>query len=61
MTDFLVALGLMLALEGLMLAAFPNTWRRAVQALLEAPETPLRIAGLVVGAVGVLVVFLIRS
>ncbi|MGR7997457.1 MULTISPECIES: DUF2065 domain-containing protein [unclassified Xanthobacter] len=60
MTDFLAALGLMLALEGLSLAAFPNAWRRAVEAVLHAPETPMRVAGLAVGALGVVLVFVVR-
>lgn len=60
MTDLIAALGLMLAIEGLCLAAFPAAWRRAVRAVLHAPETPMRLAGLLVGAIGVLVVFLAR-
>ncbi|MFG1296821.1 MULTISPECIES: DUF2065 domain-containing protein [Xanthobacter] len=61
MTDLLAALGLMLAIEGLCLAAFPHAWRRAMLAVLHAPEGPMRIAGLAVGAAGVLVVFLVRT
>ncbi|MFG1481111.1 DUF2065 domain-containing protein [Xanthobacter sp. V4C-4] len=61
MTDLIAALGLMLAIEGLCLAAFPSVWRRAMEAVLHAPEMPMRIAGLVVGALGVLLVFLVRS
>lgn len=61
MMDFLAALGLMLAFEGLVLAAFPGAWRRAVEAVLAAPETTVRITGLVVGAVGVFIVYLVRT
>lgn len=61
MTDLLAALGLMLAIEGLCLAAFPEIWRRAMRAVLEAPETPMRLAGLAVGALGVLLIYAIRS
>lgn len=61
MTDFLAALGLMLAMEGLVLAAFPSAWRRAVTALLEAPETTLRFVGLALGALGVFLVYLVRA
>ncbi len=59
-SDFVAALGLMLAFEGLCLAAFPAVWRRALRMMLRAPETPMRIAGLVAGAIGVLLVFLVR-
>ncbi|MFG1344841.1 DUF2065 domain-containing protein [Xanthobacter autotrophicus DSM 431] len=61
MKDLFAALGLMLAIEGLCLAAFPGAWRRAMRAVLHAPETPMRLAGLGVGALGVLLVFLVRT
>ncbi|TCT02486.1 DUF2065 domain-containing protein [Aquabacter spiritensis] len=61
MRDLLAAIGLVLVLEGLVLAAFPGAWRSAVKAVLKAPETPLRISGLLVGAVGVIVVWLVRG
>lgn len=60
MSQLLAALGLMLAIEGLLLAAFPGVWRRAMEAILHAPEMPMRITGLVVGALGVLVIWLTR-
>lgn len=60
MRDLLAAVGLVLVIEGLVLAAFPAAWRNAVKAVLKAPETPLRISGLLVGAVGVIVVWLVR-
>ncbi|MBB6309029.1 DUF2065 domain-containing protein [Xanthobacter tagetidis] len=60
MTDFLAALGLVLAFEGLVIAAFPGAWRRAMEAVLAAPEGPMRLIGLVVGALGVLIVYVVR-
>jgi len=61
LADLLAAIGLMLAIEGLCLAAFPAAWRKAIRMVLHAPETPMRLAGLAVGALGVLLVFLVRS
>jgi len=61
MKDLFAALGLMLAIEGLCLAAFPAAWRKAMRAVLHAPETPMRLTGLGVGALGVLLVFLVRG
>ncbi len=60
MRDLLAALGLVLVIEGLSLAAFPAAWRRAMKAALKAPEQPMRIAGLLVGVAGVIVVWLVR-
>lgn len=61
MRDLLAAVGLVLVIEGLVLAAFPGAWRNAIKAVLKAPETPLRVSGLIVGAVGVIVVWLVRG
>jgi len=61
MSDFLVALGLVLALEGLLFAAAPGTAKRAMASVLETPESTLRTIGLVSAAVGVLVVWLVRG
>ncbi|OYY28900.1 MAG: hypothetical protein B7Y12_23240 [Rhizobiales bacterium 24-66-13] len=52
---------MVLVIEGLCLAAFPAAWRSAIKAVLQAPETPVRIAGLVAGAVGVVLVWLVRG
>ncbi|GLK82233.1 MULTISPECIES: DUF2065 domain-containing protein [Ancylobacter] len=61
MSDLIVALGLVLVIEGLMLAAAPGAMRRAMEAMEKLPDVPLRIAGLVGALVGLLVVWLIRG
>jgi uncharacterized protein YjeT (DUF2065 family) len=61
MSDFLVALGLVLALEGLVFAAAPGAAKRAMANVLETPESTLRTIGLVSAVVGVLVVWLVRG
>jgi uncharacterized protein YjeT (DUF2065 family) len=61
MSDFLVALGLVFVIEGLIFAAFPATTKRAMQAVLEAPDTSLRIIGIGSAVVGILLIWLIRS
>ena len=60
MTDFLAALGLVLAIEGILLAAFPLATKRAMAAALETPDGRLRIAGLVSALIGVVIVWLVR-
>lgn len=61
MNDLLVAVGLVLALEGALYALFPDFMRRvAAQALEMAPET-LRTGGLISVALGVLIVWLVRT
>lgn len=61
MTDFLAALGLFFALEGIFLAAFPAGAKRTMATVLEMPETPLRIAGIVSAVVGIVIVWLVRG
>jgi hypothetical protein len=61
MSDFLVALGLVLALEGLLFAAVPGAAKRAIASVLETPDPTLRIVGLVSAVFGVLVVWMVRG
>jgi uncharacterized protein len=59
MSDFLAALGLVLAIEGILFASFPLSAKRAIAAALEMPDGHLRI--LVSALIGVLIVFLVRG
>ncbi len=61
MLDFLAALGLVFAIEGLFLAAFPGGAKRTMTAVLEIPDGALRIAGIVSALAGVLIVWLVRG
>ena len=57
MTDFIVALGLVLAIEGLIFAAFPGAAKRLAANALESPDMSLRIAGVVSAVLGVVLVW----
>ncbi|MGA2893649.1 MAG: DUF2065 domain-containing protein [Xanthobacteraceae bacterium] len=61
MTDFLVAIGLFFAIEGILLAAFPGGAKRTMAIVLEMADGPLRIAGIVSALVGVVIVWLVRG
>jgi uncharacterized protein len=61
MYDFLVALGLVFVIEGLIFAAFPEKAKRAVTAVLETPDAVLRAIGLASALLGLLLVWLIRG
>jgi uncharacterized protein YjeT (DUF2065 family) len=61
MSDFLAALGLFFAIEGIFLAAFPVSAKRAMATVLEMGDGPLRIAGIVSALVGVLIVYFVRG
>ena len=60
MSDFLAALGLFFAIEGILFAAFPVGTKRAIAVALEMPDSRLRIAGIVSALVGVVIVWLVR-
>ena len=59
-TDVGTALGLMLVIEGLLYALFPDFMRRAITQMLTLAPSQLRGAALVSVALGVTVVWLAR-
>ena len=60
MSDLVVAIGLIFAIEGIIFAAFPLRAKRAMAATLDIPDTRLRIAGLAAAIIGVAIVWLVR-
>ncbi|MEQ8747739.1 DUF2065 domain-containing protein [Pyruvatibacter sp.] len=61
MTDLLVAIGLVLVIEGLAYAAFPNAIRRMLAMVEQTPDASLRMGGLVAAVTGLVIVWLVRS
>ncbi len=61
MSDFLVAVGLVLVIEGLIFAAFPQAAKRLATQALATPDGSLRTAGVVAAILGVLLVWLMRG
>ena len=61
MSDFLVALGLVFVIEGLVFAAFPGSAKRAMSTVLETADAPLRFIGVACAILGVILVWFIRG
>ena len=61
MTDLLAALGLAIAIEGLVYAVFPDAMKTFMARVQAQPASHLRRAGLVAAVVGVFVVWLARG
>lgn len=61
MQDLLVGLGLVLVIEGLIYALFPDSIRRVAEMAQQIPDSTLRIGGVCALALGVLVVWLVRG
>ena len=61
MRDFITAIGLVFAIEGLLLAAFPAAMRKAMADAAGSDDRFLRRIGLISAVVGVVIVFLLRG
>jgi uncharacterized protein len=61
MSDFLVALGLVFVIEGLIFAASPGAAKNAMAHVMETADGPLRVVGIVSAVVGVILVWLVRG
>lgn len=61
MTELFSALGLVLAIEGALYAAFPGVMRRALASIGTQPDLVLRSTGLLALVMGVVVVWLVRG
>jgi uncharacterized protein YjeT (DUF2065 family) len=61
MSDFLVALGLLFAIEGLTFAAFPQAAKRAMANVMETPDTTLRFIGILSALLGVVLIWVMRG
>src|SRR6185436_14624653 len=59
-TDFLIGVGILFVLEGLMFAASPAWMRRAMKSALATPDNVLRIVGIVSAVVGLVLIWFVR-
>ena len=60
-SDLATALGLVLVIEGLLLALMPDVLKRLVAEILAQPARTLRVGGLVSAMIGLAVVWLVRG
>jgi uncharacterized protein YjeT (DUF2065 family) len=61
MSDLVVALGLVLVIEGLLWSLWPDLGRKLLEVTAAAPESSLRMAGALAVAAGVVLVWLVRG
>jgi uncharacterized protein len=60
-SDLIVALGLALAIEGILFAAFPDAVKRAMQDAAQTPSDRMRIVGIGSAVIGVVIVWVVRG
>jgi len=61
MADFIVALGLVFVIEGLIFAVSPASAKNAMAHVLGTADGPLRVVGIVSAVVGVILVWFVRG
>jgi hypothetical protein len=61
MTDFIIAFGLLLVIEGCLYALFPNGMKRVIVAVIDVSPEILRITGLIAALLGLGLVWIIRG
>ncbi|MES0882462.1 DUF2065 domain-containing protein [Roseibium sp. SCP14] len=61
MNDLVTALGLVLVFEGVLYALVPGGMKSIMRSALETPDQTLRTTGLVVAAIGLILVWIIRG
>jgi hypothetical protein len=58
--DFLIGVGILFVLEGLLFAASPAWMRRAMKSALATPDNILRIVGIGSAVAGLILIWLVR-
>lgn len=61
MADFIVALGLVFVIEGLIFAVSPSAAKNAMAQVLETADGPLRVVGIASAILGVVLVWFVRG
>lgn len=61
MADFIVALGLVFVIEGLIFAVSPASAKNAMAHVMETADGPLRLVGIVSAVLGVILVWFVRG
>ena len=58
--DFLIGIGILFVLEGILFAAGPAFMRKAMKSAMEMPDNVLRMVGIVSAVVGLILIWLMR-
>lgn len=61
MLDLIAALGLALAVEGILFAAFPDGMRRAMYEAAHSPSDRMRLVGILSAVAGLAIIWAVRQ
>ncbi|MFZ5731632.1 MAG: DUF2065 domain-containing protein [Pseudomonadota bacterium] len=60
LSDFMVGIGMLFVIEGLLFAAMPGWMREAIKSVLVTPDNVLRVVGIVSALGGLALIWLVR-
>jgi uncharacterized protein YjeT (DUF2065 family) len=58
--DFLIGIGILFVLEGILFLAIPGWMRRAMKSALATPDNILRLAGIGSAIAGLILIWIVR-
>jgi uncharacterized protein YjeT (DUF2065 family) len=58
--DFLIGVGILFVIEGLMFAASPDWMRKAMKSAIATPDNLLRAVGIGSAVIGLIVIWVVR-
>jgi uncharacterized protein len=58
--DFLIGVGVLFVIEGLMFAASPTWMRKAMKSAIATPDNLLRVVGIGSAVIGLIVIWVVR-
>jgi uncharacterized protein YjeT (DUF2065 family) len=58
--DFLIGVGILFVIEGLLFAAMPGWMRRAMASVVATPDNILRVTGIGSAVVGLILIWIVR-
>ncbi|WP_112662548.1 DUF2065 domain-containing protein [Microvirga flavescens] len=61
MLDLIAALGLALAVEGILFAAFPDGMRKAMYEAAHSPSDRMRLVGIASALAGIAIIWIVRQ
>jgi len=61
MSDFVTAVGLILFIEGLLLAMFPSKIKNMLEIIKKTPDTKLRVSGVFFLIIGFIIIWYIKN
>lgn len=61
MIEFFTALALAIVIEGIVYAAFPEQMKRALETLLQTPNSIICAVALTIAALGIIMLFILKG